>query len=311
MRIFVTGGTGLVGSRLLRQLTERKDEAVVLTRRPEVAREKFGGACTIVAGDPMQPGDWMNAVADCDAVIHLAGENIFARRWSDDFKKLLHDSRVQSTQHVVEALARRTQTAAGQPKVLVNASAIGWYGPHGDEELVENDPPGNDTLARVCVDWEGAACAAETHGIRAAIVRVGIVLDREGGALAKMLTPFKMCVGGKVGSGNQWMSWIHIDDLVNLFLLPLDNSAASGPINGTAPNPVTNKQFSKALGSALGRPSFMPTPGFALRLMLGEVADIITTGQRVLPRKALDLGYTFKYAELEPALRELFRPLAA
>lgn len=311
MRVFVTGGTGLVGSRLLRRLAERKDEAVVLTRRPEAARAKLGTSCTIVAGDPMQTGDWMNAVADCDAVIHLAGENVFARRWSEDFKKLLRDSRVQSTQHVVEALARRPQTAAGQPKVLVNASAIGWYGPHGDEELAESDPPGNDTLARLCVEWEAAAHAAEQHGIRVAIVRVGIVLDKNGGALAQMLTPFKLGVGGKVGSGNQWMSWIHNEDLVSLFLLPLDNTAAAGPLNGTAPHPVTNKQFSKALGSALHRPSFMPTPGFALRIMLGEVAEVITSGQRVLPRRPLELGYTYKFPELGPALQDIFQPATA
>ncbi len=308
MRVFVTGGTGLVGSRLIPQLRQRGDEVVILSRRPDAAREKLGVDSTVVEGDPMQTGNWMDAAAGCDAVINLAGENIFARRWSDEFKALLRDSRVKTTEHVVQALARQPRTTAGQPKVLVNASAIGFYGPHGDEELTEESPHGDDALARLCIDWEKAAHTAETHGIRVAIVRVGVVLDKAGGALAKMLTPFKMFAGGPVGSGKQWMSWIHQTDLVGILLLALDNAAATGPLNGTAPQPLTNRDFGKALGRALGRPSFVKTPRFALRLMLGEVASVITTGQRVLPKRALALGYQFKFPEIDAALADVLAP---
>ncbi len=304
MRVFVTGGTGLIGTRLLGQLRARGDDVALLTRRPDAVRAQFSG-CTIVPGDPMQAGAWMDTIADCDAVIHLAGENIFARRWNDEFRALLRDSRVKSTENVVQALGKHPRTQAGQPKVLVNASAIGYYGPTGDEELTEDSPPGNDTLARVCVEWENAARRAETHGVRVALVRVGVVLDGEGGALPKMLTPFKLFVGGKVGSGKQYVSWIHRDDMVGLLILVLDNASATGPINGTAPNPVTNTELSKAIGCALHRPSFMPTPAFGLRVMLGEVAEVVTTGQRVLPKRALALGFTFKFPSIDAALTDI------
>jgi uncharacterized protein (TIGR01777 family) len=305
MRILIAGGTGLVGSRLVRRVLERGDQAAVLTRRPEVAREKWGDSCSVVAGDPVQAGAWMDAVGDCDAVVNLVGEGVFNRRWRHGFKELLHTSRVDSTSNIVAALARKPHRDDGTPRVLVNASAIGYYGPHGDEELDESAPPGDDTLARLCIEWEKAAAAAATNGIRTVIVRVGVVLDRAGGALKQMLLPFKMFVGGPVGSGRQWVSWIHHDDLVGLILLGMDNPYAAGPMNGTAPNPVTNKELAKALGRALHRPSFMPTPKFALRVMLGEVAGLVTSGQRVLPRRALELGYAFKFPEIAAALTDV------
>jgi uncharacterized protein len=305
MHIFVTGGTGLVGRRLIKRLIERGDRAVILTRRPDRARELFGTTAHLVEGDPLRSGDWMNAVADCDAVIHLAGENIFSQRWNAAFKTLLRDSRVHSTQFIVEALRRRSKRADGQPKVLVNASAIGYYGPHGDEELTEDSPPGSDFLANLCIEWENAARAAESAGVRVAMIRVGVVLDKEGGALAKLLTPFKLGAGGPVASGRQWMSWIHHAALVGLFLFALDRAEASGPFNGTAPNPLTNRDFGKALGHALHRPSFVWTPGLALRVLVGEAATLVETGQRVLPKKALQLGYSFQYPTLQTALAQI------
>ena len=305
MRVFVTGGTGLIGTRLVRRLRERQDAVVLLTRRPGAARERFGEACTIVEGDPVQPGSWMDAVADCDAVVNLAGESIFNRRWSESFKQLLRDSRVRSTENVVEALARRTQTAGG-PRILVNASAIGYYGPGGDEELTEDDPPGADTMASLCVAWEQAAQKAEALGLRVARVRIGVVLDPEGGALPQMLKPFRMVgIGGPVGSGRQWVSWIHHADLVGILLLALDQGEARGPINGTAPNPVRNRELTKAIGRVLHRPSFLPAPAFALRLALGEVAQVVTTGQRVLPRRAEALGYAYRFADVVAALTDV------
>lgn len=305
MRVFVTGGTGLVGSRLIRWLRQRQDEVVVLTRRPEVARQKLDPACILVEGDPMQAGEWQRAVEPCDAVVNLAGENLFGRRWSPAFKELLADSRVKSTEHVVEALARKPKSVDGIPKTLVNASAIGYYGPHGDEELTEESPPGDDVLARLCVAWENTAKGALPLGVRLVLLRIGIVFAREGGALPQMLTPFKLFAGGPVGSGKQYMSWIHIDDLVALCLMSLDRQEAAGPINATAPTPVTNTQFARALGRVLHRPSFLRTPRFMLRAMVGEAADVITTGQRVLPRRAKELGFVFKFPGVEGALRDL------
>lgn len=304
MRVFVTGGTGLVGTRLIARLEKRQDKVYLLTRRPEFARQKFGPTITVIDGDPTQPGKWMDSISECDAVINLAGENVFARRWNEDFKSLLRSSRIKSTENVVSAMGRARSTN-GAPRVLINASAIGYYGFHHDEELAESDPPGDDFLARLCVEWEEAARAAESGGVRVALVRVGVVLDKEGGALAKLLTPFKLFAGGPAGSGRQWMSWIHHDDLVSLFLLPLEKPEVSGPLNGTSPNPLTNREFARALGRALGRPSFMPTPGFGLRILLGEVSEVVVKGQRVLPRKALAHGFSFRFAEIDAALADV------
>jgi uncharacterized protein (TIGR01777 family) len=305
MRVFITGGTGLVGSRLVGRLREREDEAIVLTRRPAEARLMFGASCQIVEGDPTERGAWVDTAATCDTVVNLAGENLFARRWNSEFKERLRDSRLRATENVVHALGLKP----GQAKILVNASAIGYYGPRGDEELDEQSPAGDDFLAQLCADWEAAARRAEAHGARVALVRIGIVLDKDGGALPKMLTPFRFGVGGPVGwfpwSGKQVMSWIHVDDLVGVICLALSHPGASGPLNGTAPHPVTNKQFGNALGRALHRPALLPTPPLALRVILGEVATLVTTGQRVLPRKALALGYTFRFPTLNAALTNI------
>jgi uncharacterized protein len=305
MRVFVTGGTGLIGSRLVRKLLERGDKPVVLTRRFGHARQALGPNVDLVEGDPMQAGPWMEKLDDCDGAIHLAGENVFARRWSAAFKQLLVDSRVKSTTNVADAIKRKPKRADGSPKALVSASAIGIYGPRGDEEITEGTSPAHDFLASLCVEWEKAARSAEPAGVRCVQVRVGVVLDKEGGALAKLLTPFKMGVGGPVGTGRQYMAWIHHEDMVGLFLFALDNAACGGPMNGTAPQPLTNAEFSKALGKALHRPSFVWTPGFALKLLLGGAADVVLTGQRVVPKKALSLGYQFRYPQLDAALSQI------
>lgn len=307
MRILIAGGTGLVGTRLVKRLQEAQHQPVVLTRRPDAARQKWGDAVAVVAGNPTEKAAWMDRVADCDAVVNLTGEHIFARRWNAEFKEILRTSRVNSTENVIEALAKNPRRADGTAKVLVNASAIGYYGPRGDEELTEASPPGSDAQANLCLAWERAASAAADKGIRLVIVRIGVVLDREGGALKQMLPPFKMFVGGKVGSGRQYVSWIHHDDLAGLIAFALDNAQASGPMNGTAPNPVTNAELAKAIGRVLGRPSFMPAPAFALRLALGEVADVVTTGQRVMPQKAREWGYQFKFTDIDSALRDVLQ----
>ena len=305
MKIFVMGGTGLIGSALVSRLTSRGDEVVLLTRRPAHARERWGNQCTIVEGDPMKAGPWMQVVNDCEAVVNLVGESIFARRWNDEFKKLLRDSRINSTQNVVQALAQSPKTPAGNPKVLVNGSAIGYYGPCGDEELTEETLAGSDMLAQLAFEWELVTNPAEAAEVRVVRIRTGVVLDKNGGALPQMLTPFKLGLGGPIGSGKHWFSWIHIDDEVGIILLALDHPGAIGPINATAQHPVTNKGFSKALGRALHRPAILPTPPFALKLLLGQVAEILTTGQRVIPAKALSLGYQFKFPDIDPALSDL------
>ncbi|GIW86986.1 MAG: epimerase [Isosphaeraceae bacterium] len=320
MRVFVTGGTGLIGRRLVRRLAERGDTPVVLTRRPAQARrhEELRGV-ELIEGDPMVAGSWQEHVHGCDAVIHLAGENIFGKRWDPEVKRLIRDSRVYGTGQVVAAIAR----AERRPAVLVQGSAIGYYGTHGDEELDESSPSGTDFMAVVCREWEDAARPVEDLGVRLAVVRTGIVLALGEGALGVMTPIFKLPGGAAPvgsganpflpGSGRQWMSWIHLEDIVGIFLLAIDHAEARGPINGTSPNPVRNADFAKALASVLWKP-YAPwrialpigPPDVLLRLILGEVADVVAKGQRVLPRKAQALGYSFLYPELLGALREIF-----
>lgn len=321
MRVFLTGGTGLIGRRLVRRLLDRGDQPVILTRRSNQARlnPSLKGA-EVVQGDPTAPGPWDAALDGTDAVVNLVGHNLFADRWDAEVKRKLRDSRVHATHNVVSAIAR----AANRPKVLVQASAIGFYGPHGDEELTEDAPPGNDFLAALCRDWEDAARPAEALGLRLATVRTGLVLAPGEGALGVMTPIAKWLPGGAAPIGNgghpfrpakgrQWMSWIHLDDIVGIFLLALDHAEARGPINGTAPNPVRNAEFMRTLANVLWRlwafwrlavPFGPPDP--VLRMMLGEIADVITKGQRVLPAKAQSLGFTFTYPELRPALGQIF-----
>ncbi len=303
MKVMIAGATGFVGTRLVTRLLDRKDEVVVLTRDAARARQLEGPGCTIttyadIAATPPE---------GVDAVVNLAGENLFARRWNPAFKETIRKSRIDATRSIVEAL-RRTAT---RPAVLVNASATGFYGPHGDENLTEDAPAGSDFLAGVCKEWEEAAQPAADAGTRVVLLRTGVVLGRDGGALAQMVTPFRMFVGGPVGSGSQWLSWIHIDDLAGILLHALDTTSLSGPLNGTAPNPRTNREFSAALGKALGRPSWLPMPGFAMRMAVGEVAEVILTGQRVLPKKALDSGFVFRFPDLDAALKDLMQEIPA
>jgi hypothetical protein len=306
MRVFVTGGTGLIGARLIRALRGRGDAVVVLSRRADAWR-RVGVDVEVLVGDPTEPGEWQNAIVGCDAVVNLAGAGLFDRRWSAAYKAAIRDSRVRVTEQVAAALAKQPRRADGSAKVFVSGSAIGYYGPHGDEELDETSPPGDDYLARVCVEWESGAAAATAAGVRVVLLRTGVVLDRAGGALKQLWTPFRLGVGGPVGSGKQYMSWIHHADEVGIILLALDRPDAAGPVNATAPRPVTNREFGKALGRALGRPAVLPTPAVALRLMLGEVAGLVTAGQRVLPRKAEALGYQFQYPDIDSALRQIGR----
>lgn len=306
MRILLTGGTGLIGSRVAKLLAARGDTVVVVSRS-EKSLAKLPSRSTLVVGDPAQPGDWLNEVPMCDAVIHLAGEGVAASRWTADFKKRVLDSRVNSTKLIADKLAEQPTRADGSPKAFLCASAVGYYGMYADNatEFIETDLPGSGFLADVCVQWEAAADPARAAGVRVATIRTGVVLAADGGALPSMRTPFKLYFGGPVASGKQWISWIHIDDIVSLFLHVLDTPAANGPINGTAPEPLTNWGFSKTLGEALGKPAWLTAPALGLRLLLGERAEILTHGQRVIPAKAKALGYEFRHPLLENALRHL------
>jgi uncharacterized protein (TIGR01777 family) len=296
MRVFVTGGTGLVGRQIVGRLRDRGDEVIVLSRSP--------GAGT-VTGDPAVAGPWLDALTTCDGAIHLAGEPIAGHRWTTKFRQKVLDSRVQSTKLIGDVMAKSPTRPDGSPRVLVNASAVGYYGMFEDNstEFVEADPPGSGFLADVCVAWEAATESAVKAGVRVAIIRIGMVLAGDGGALPQLTKPFRWYLGGAVGSGRQWVSWIHVDDLAGLFVLALDRADAAGPINGTAPEPVTNWGFSQTLAAVLNRPCWLRVPKVALRLGLGRMAELATHGQRVIPGRAKELGYEFRYPLLEPALR--------
>lgn len=301
MRVFLTGGTGLVGTEIARQLLARGDQPVILTRRSNPTSHSLGDAVDWIQGDPTELDDWTQSVDGCDAAVNLAGESLFAKRWTQKQKERLRDSRVKTTQNLVQAI----QQATKRPTVLVSTSAVGYYGSVPEGELTENSPAGSDFLAELSVAWENAATSAEEFGVRVVLLRVGIVLSLDEGALAKMLTPFRLGAGGPLGNGKQWWSWIHIQDLARLYLYALDASGLKGPLNGTAPNPVRNQEFSQKLATVLNRPCLLPAPGFAMRLVLGEVAEVILNGQKVLPQVALDQGFEFRFPECEPALRDL------
>jgi uncharacterized protein (TIGR01777 family) len=309
MRVTVTGATGLIGRRVVAALLERGEEVTVLSRDPERAKAELDQSSSNVAhADSLMTMRWdpgsesvpQAALANASAVVHLAGENV-AQRWSASAKRAIRESRVFGTRNLVlgiEALSERER-----PKALVSGSAIGYYGAHGDEPIDEESPAGKGFLAQTCVEWEAEADRAARLGTRVVKVRTGVVLDSEGGALGKMLVPFKLGVGGPVASGRQYISWIHTDDVLGIVLAAIDGEQWSGPVNATAPEPQRNRDFSKALGRALHRPSLLPVPGAALRLMYGDMAEIVTEGARVLPAKALVLGYEFRHTQLDEALR--------
>ncbi len=299
MKITVTGATGLIGSQLVAELLARGDEVTVLSRDPERARSALGDVEAVAWADPSAGPAPADALAGRDAVVHLLGEPV-AQRWSNHAKRKIRQSRELGTNNLVEGL----RAADPRPKVLVSSSATGVYGPHGDEELDETAPPARgDFLADVVVAWEAEAEKAVELGMRVVMLRTGVVLSESGGALEKMLPPFKLGVGGPVAGGRQYVPWVHADDVVGAFLFCLDNGSAEGPINVTAPEPVTNKELSKSLGKVLHRPAFAPVPALAVKTLYGEMAEIVTTGQRAKPRRLADLGYQWRQPELEPALR--------
>jgi uncharacterized protein (TIGR01777 family) len=296
MKVTVTGATGLIGTALVGALKARGDEVTVLSRDPGRAGRELG--VEAVAWDPMAEPAPSSAISGRDGVVHLAGEPV-AQRWTESAKRAIRASRDLGTANLVAGIT----ASEPRPGVLVSSSAVGYYGKHGAEIIDESSPAGSDFLAEVCVEWERRARATEELGLRVVIVRTGVVLDSGGGALKTMLPPFRAGVGGPVAGGRQYMPWIHLDDIVGIYLAALDGEGWSGPVNGTAPEPVTNADFSKALGRALGRPAIFPVPAFAIRALYGEMAEIVTEGQRAVPARTLEAGYAFQQPELDAALR--------
>jgi uncharacterized protein len=296
MKVTVTGATGLIGTRLVSELVQRGDEVTVLSRDPRRAGARLGVAAH--AWDPEGGPAPAAALAGRDAVLHLAGEPI-AQRWNDEVKHRIRVSREAGTRNLVHGL----QAAEPRPRALVCPSAVGYYGPRGDEVVDEDSPPGTDFLAQVCVTWEAGAQVAAELGMRVVATRTGVVLDAGGGALKTMLTPFKLGVGGPVAGGRQYMPWVHVDDVVGIYARALTDETWSGAVNATAPEPVTNRDFGKALGRALHRPAVLPVPGLAVRALYGGMAQLVTTGQRAVPRRTQELGYRFRHPDLDEALR--------
>jgi len=305
MRVVVTGATGTIGRSLVSALLARGEEVVALSRDADRARQtlSIGGEVTAYAWPrPTDAPPPQEALAGADAVVHLLGEQI-AQRWTDEAKEAIRESRVASTRSLVEGLS--ALPAADRPRTLISQSAVGFYGPRASEQVDEGAPAGSDFLAGVVVAWEDSALAASSSGVRVVVTRTGVVLSSSGGALAKMLPFFKLGIGGPVAGGRQYVPWIHLDDVVGAILFCLGNPDATGPVNVTAPDPVTNTELSKVLGRVLSRPAFLPVPGFAVKALYGEMAEIVITGQRAVPAVLERLGYHFRYPELEAALRDV------
>ncbi|EAT58571.1 TIGR01777 family oxidoreductase [Chlorobium ferrooxidans] len=304
--IVITGATGVIGVELARKLIERGEKVVLFVRSPDTAEQKIPGAAGYVRWDSdMADGAWTGFISGAKGVIHLAGKPLLESRWSDEHKKECYNSRISGTRHIVSAIAG----AEEKPGVFISATAIGYYGSFercaDSSDLFESAPQGSDFLAKICIDWEKEALAAEKTGVRLVLLRTGIVLSTKGGMLQKMITPFSWFLGGPVGSGLQCISWIHIDDEINCIIEALDNPAYRGAINAVNPEPVTMKEFAAQLGAVLGKPSLFPVPKFAVQLLLGEGAEYAVKGQKVKPGFLLDHGFAFSYTSLSAALREL------
>lgn len=300
MRVLITGGSGLIGRALATDLARDGNEIIILGRRPErviglpgnVRAEKWDGRTA---------EGWHSLANGAGAIINLAGEDISSKRWSDERKLAIRQSRLHSSQAVVQAV----KAAANKPAAIIQASGIGYYGPCGDEKITEETPPGHDFLAQLATEWEASSASVESLGVRRAVIRTGVVLSTEGGAFPRMSLPFRFFAGGRLGSGRQWFPWIHIADEVGAIRFLIENKTASGPFNLTAPAPLNNAEFSHLLGKQLHRPSLIPTPAFALRLVFGEMATILLDGQRAVPKRLLQLGYAFRFPEAGMALRDL------
>ena len=306
MRVIITGGSGLIGTALTQRLLADQHEVIILSRSPE--KQPFPVGVQGVAWDGKTAGSWHTHINEDTAIVHLAGASIagdgfIPNHWTAERKKAIRDSRIQSGQ----AVAAGIEAAAHKPRLLIQASAVGFYGPCGDEVITETSPPGNDFLAGICVDWEAVTASVEAMGIRRIVIRTGLVLTLDGGPLPLLVLQYKLFAGGRLGNGRQWWPWIHLDDEVKAIAYLLENESAEGVYNLTAPNPLTNNDFGKALGKVLNRPHLIPVPAFVLKLVLGEIATLALDGQRAVPQRLQEAGYTFKFTEAKPALADLLK----
>jgi len=299
MKILILGGTGMIGSALAREALVHGHEVNILTRNPTGRKQAPG--ITFLAWDGRSPESWVEALEQCDALVNLVGENIGASRWTLERKQAIRESRLLTGRTVVSAF----QIASHRPKTVVQASAVGYYGPCGDEIKDESSPAGGDFLGRLCVDWENSTRDVESLGVRRVVIRTGLVLDRKGGAMDQLLLQNRLFAGGPLGNGKQWWPWIHLKDEVKAILFLLENERTEGAFNLTAPNPVPMKEFGKILSRVIRRPYWLPVPAFALQLVLGEMSKIVLEGQRAVPQKLLESGFSFAYPDLEPALRDI------
>ena len=300
MRVLITGGSGLIGRALSANLARDGNEVIILSRQPERIIGLPAGVSAKWWDGHTSEG-WSSLVDGTDAIINLAGENISSGRWTDERKSRILESRLNTGRATVQAV----EAAPRKPRVVIQASGVGYYGTGGDEEITEETPPGRDFLAQLAADWESSTVSLKSLGVRRAVIRTGVVLSTEGGALPRMLLPFRFFAGGRLGSGSQWFPWIHIADEVGAIRFLIENDTASGPFNLTAPVPVNNAEFSRLLGQQLRRPALMSTPAFALRLLFGEMATVLLDGQRAIPRRLIQLGFTFRFPKAGPALRDL------
>lgn len=296
MHVLITGGTGFIGSYLIPLLVNRGDTVTVVSRKKRTSSTK---GITYITWDD----DLTKVVAKSDAVINLAGSNLFDTRWNDEVKKEIMDSRVDATRNIVQAI----QKAKVKPKVFLSGSAVGYYGNRGEDKLTEESPPGDDFLAEICLAWENEALKLDVPEVRLVLLRTGIVQQKDDGALKKMLLPFKLYGGGPIGSGEQYYPWIHMDDMIGSLLFIIENEGINGPVNIAALHPVTMNTFAKTLGEVLSRPSWFPVPKFMLKIAVGEAASFIVSSLRVIPEKLKKTGYQFKYPELKPALTDILK----
>lgn len=299
MRVFITGANGFVGTNLCRAFVKEGHQVTALIRS-EKRRKRLPKEVSRVVGESTKTGKWQESVAGHDVLINLAGATTF-RRWNEEYKQLLRDSRILTTKNLVEAIPRE----AGHSVTVLSTSGVGYYGFTADEELDENSPSGNDFMAQLAHDWEKEAYRAREKGVRVVTTRFGVVLGKDGGALDQMVRPFRFFVGGPLGSGEQWFSWIHIEDLIRAALFVMSRPDIDGPVNFAAPRPIRNKDLAKTIGSVLRRPSFMPAPGFMIRIVLGEFGSVILKGQRVVPGVLQSKGFNFNFPDMESALRNL------
>src|SRR4030095_2040470 len=293
----ITGATGLIGGHIIKAIAERGDEYIALTHNISSAKKKLTGAKKIVSLDDIGSLKYEKI----DIIINLAGRSVGDKRWNEQFKKEIYDSRVETTRMIIYLISQMKL----KPEVLVNASGIDYYGPRGDEDIYEDTPNADTFMANICRDWEKEAQKAVQYGVRTVMIRTGFALAKNAEAVKRLTQPYKFFVGGPVGSGKQYMSWIHMDDLIGIFLYAADNPAVNGPINAAAPNPETMKEFSKHIGAALRRPSWLRVPGFAVKIAVGEMANVILTGRRALPKKIMDLGYKFKFTHAIDAWKDV------